>query len=710
MPQDVTIHRDDWGVPHVRAATEVDAFFGVGYAQAEDHLELMLRHYTMVRGELALTTGAPEAVTTDILARRWRHLEETRAAFGLLSEDIQRNAAAFIDGVQAYIDEHPERCPDWRPPLEPALAVAMHRLALFPYYILDGLRVCASSGIDVDGEVSELVEMLAARRRPIGASNEWVLMPWRTADDALMLLSDPHGSLDGLPMSEVEVEAGELKYMGYHVIGGVLPMLGHTRHVAWGCTTGSPVVSDCYAVEVDPDDPWTYLFDGERRTIQRHEVSIRVKGRPQTTDRVFEYTEHTGVLSAVVAREGTTAYVVSSPYMHVPHLLEEQAYQQLKARTVHDVREAIRPMGWFPQNLMYGDSQGNALYVRNGRTPIRPEGVDISKPLDGNSSSTAWLGIHSIDDLVQIENPSCGYMQNNNISPDRMVADSTGTTLEANRYLNYLFGDKPGRTNGRGLRAVELLSGALHATVADGIAIATDDKLTGVELWQEALAAALRAHAERIRVSSRSTRKLAHRLLSYDGRARADSATALGYWCWRTVMLTLPSASDEVFAKVDASALLEPDEQVILLEALDETVRFMQEHYGSIDVPLGEAFRIGRSGRSYPGRCATIQSRRTPDQDNPYDSLVMPLHLMIYGEPDERGQRWAEQGSHTQRLTVFSQPVRSYALLNYGQSGVPGSPHHVDQARLFSEGRLRPTYFTPADLEPHIVSTRVLQR
>lgn len=34
--QNVTIVRDDWGIPHIRGKTDADAVFGLVYAQAED--------------------------------------------------------------------------------------------------------------------------------------------------------------------------------------------------------------------------------------------------------------------------------------------------------------------------------------------------------------------------------------------------------------------------------------------------------------------------------------------------------------------------------------------------------------------------------------------------------------------------------------------------------------------------------------------------
>jgi len=34
----VTIHRDEWGVPHIDGPTDESVVFGFGYAQAEDFL------------------------------------------------------------------------------------------------------------------------------------------------------------------------------------------------------------------------------------------------------------------------------------------------------------------------------------------------------------------------------------------------------------------------------------------------------------------------------------------------------------------------------------------------------------------------------------------------------------------------------------------------------------------------------------------------
>src|SRR6266478_5516671 len=57
LAQQVTIYRDNYGVPHIVGETEEATFFGYGYAQAEDHLERMMLQYRDAQGRRAEIQG-----------------------------------------------------------------------------------------------------------------------------------------------------------------------------------------------------------------------------------------------------------------------------------------------------------------------------------------------------------------------------------------------------------------------------------------------------------------------------------------------------------------------------------------------------------------------------------------------------------------------------------------------------------------------------
>ena len=66
--RDVEVFRDTWGIPHVFAAAEIDGFFGLGSAAAEDRLLQMELIRRKAAGRLAEVFG-PDWIDADREAR-----------------------------------------------------------------------------------------------------------------------------------------------------------------------------------------------------------------------------------------------------------------------------------------------------------------------------------------------------------------------------------------------------------------------------------------------------------------------------------------------------------------------------------------------------------------------------------------------------------------------------------------------------------------
>lgn len=704
-PDSVTIHRDEWGVPHFYAATEAGGFYGLGYAMAEDELEYVLTLIVLSRGEAAAALGR-EHLASDYTARLWRHAEEARIGFGRMAPELQRNYRAWVAGLTAWMREHPDRTPAWAPTLMPWDPVAVSRFVLWlGYQAGEGLADCRRGGVQLAA-----AERAGLEAKGTLASNEWVVAPWRTADHALMMLSDPHGGVDGQFVYEFRMHAGRLAMAGYAM--GALPLLVQTPRVAWGMTTGAPDVSDCYEVTVDPANPRRFQFDGAPQTMVTRTIRIPVKGEAPVT-RVLEYTRHNGVLSPVVARSGNKAWVVSTPYMPDAGIFDDEVYRMVLSRNVGEVRDAMKTLGMFPQNVMVGDAEGHSFYLRAGKAPRRPAGYDWSKPVPGNTSATAWLGIHPLEDLVQIRDPASGYMQNNNISPDMMFP---GSPLTPDRYPADVYNDRAGRINSRGRRVVEVLSQAYRFTVDDAIALALDEKWVDTDRWQLALRRALAREPGRAALLSPEAKRVVDRIFRFDGHARAESVAALDFWYWRAAIGLGPGAFPY---EVVEPAFLAADSipaplATRLLDAVDSAVAMMTTRHGGVDRPFGDVFRIGRGGASsYPVGGAGL----IPDRLDKCESLaswnhlcVMTLRAFTPTAPDSLGRRHASLGSRLLRLTVFTDPIQSFTVHNFGQSSDPASPHYDDQAReLTSKHTVKPIRFEQSALLPHVTSTRTLE-
>jgi acyl-homoserine-lactone acylase len=690
----VTLFRDDWGVPHVYSDSEEDGFYGLGYAQAEDRLEGILRRFLEVRGESASVFG-PQAAADDFRNLQWMHLEEARSGFHRLEPQLQKNYRSFIAGVEHYMKDNPAQVPAWSPPLEPALPVAFLDSAAWSVNIMCGIEHCRAGGVAValnDDQERKIAGGLSV------ASNEWVVMPWRTAGHAVIQLADSHVPFEGdLRAFEFRLHAGNLALSGFSGDGLMLPVTAHNSHVAWGMTMGGPDVADCYAVEVDHDHPRRYRFDGEWRemTVRRFTVQIR-GGAPLTRD--FEYTHHNGVPCPVVARVGDTAYVISSPYMDQTGLLDEQLYRMDCSRNMAEFRQAMGLLGMFQQNIMAGSTDGHSLYVRAGRVPIRARGYQSpGKPLPGNTSATLWRGLHPFEDLVVLEDPVSGYMTNDNISPDMMTE---GRSVDASRYSAETFYDLPGFTNARGRRIIQVLSRASAFSSADAMELALDEKWWGTEDWVEALRSTLASRTGLARAKAPAFRQFVDRILSFDGFAHKDSIGALDYLYWRMAVGENSAQAGPLSDAITSHRNLSAAERDPLIASLEVAMSRLTAEHGSTEVKLGDVYRIGRGGASWPMGGVKFY---------PGGQEVTTLRAMLAGAPDSRGIRWVYAGQRQPVLSILTNPIQSFTSAPYGQSDHPESSHYSDQARLVSERRLKPTYFSKVDLMNHISSRITLE-
>ncbi len=664
----VTIYRDTWGVPHIYAETEEAAAYGLGWAQADDRLEQLLKNYRLAAGTMAEVFGE-QWVEHDWQQRFVGHEEVSRRRYRELPARIRAVIEAFQQGVKDYMKAHPEQVPAWAPKVEPWQVVALGRYIIFNW--------------PMGRAVAEL-QRRSEVQLPF-SSNQWAVRPERTAEGCAILLIDPHIPWDNeFRFYEFRLHGGELHLSGFGPLGAPLLGLGHNRYLGWAATTGGPDTTDIYVEEVNPNNPLQYRYEGKWRDMRVRRVRINVAGKP-AVEREIHYTHH----GPIMLREGNRAYAVKTPYLDEVGFVE-QLYRMATARNLKEFQRAMAMNHFMEQNVMYADVEGNIFYVRTGRVPIRPKGYDFSKPVPGNTRATEWLGIHPMKDLVQLLNPTRGYMQNCNIGPDNMLVNSP---LTADKYPSYIYGTDPNKNNSRGRRAVELLENTPRMTLRQAIAIALDTHADMAEQWKEALAQAVRDTSQREMITQ--LQPAINLLTQWDGFMNADSAGATLFRFWReAIRRSSPPIDPEA---VRARKPLTAEQSDALLKALSAAMDEIRRRYGRLEVPWGEIHRARRGGKSFPisggesGGGMTLRAvGARMDSDN-----------IFYGFT---GQNW------TQVVLFRKGAVESYSANPYGQSDRPTSPHYTDQAeKLFSKSRLKPTWFEREWLEGNIESTTVLR-
>jgi acyl-homoserine lactone acylase PvdQ len=104
--ESTTIYRDEFGIPHVFAQTLEDATFAVGYAQAEDRLEELLKNYRRANGTMAEVFG-PSFLQDDVMQRLMRHTEISRDRYNDVTPKVRGLIESYQRGIKQFMKEHP---------------------------------------------------------------------------------------------------------------------------------------------------------------------------------------------------------------------------------------------------------------------------------------------------------------------------------------------------------------------------------------------------------------------------------------------------------------------------------------------------------------------------------------------------------------------------------------------------------------------------
>src|SRR5579863_4678215 len=120
--QNVTITRDDWGIPHIHGKTDADAVFGLMYAQAEDDFNRVETNYINAMGRLAETEGE-SAVYRDLRMKIFIDPDSMKALYRVSPPWLKALMNAYANGLNYYLYTHPQVVPRVITRFEPWMAL-----------------------------------------------------------------------------------------------------------------------------------------------------------------------------------------------------------------------------------------------------------------------------------------------------------------------------------------------------------------------------------------------------------------------------------------------------------------------------------------------------------------------------------------------------------------------------------------------------------
>jgi len=502
LSAEVTVKRDNWGVPHITAQNEADAWFALGYVMGQDRLFQMEVLRRVACGETAAILGSV-SVPVDALVRSFQLRPKAEATDALLKArhpELHELMTAFTEGInhrmaqESLPFEYAVLAMPGRPfdvvdclsigallPItfadglrgDPLYTLLEERLPhrdvgeLFPGYSRESRPVTIMETLDeaqafLEGREeltpdpartdasAEGLEALLALLNPISAafgpamgSNSWVLGPSRSKSGKAILASDPHiGFTNPSIWYEAQITLPDHDLYGYYFPLVPVALLGQNRHHAWGLTMFANDDVDLFRETFHPEDPGQVLYKGAWTAVETREETIAVRWGKDVTAMVRR-TPHgpivSDMLGALFEYDGPDV-ALSWVWQHVDYTDMVAFYRMGRATSYEDFAAAMPLITSPGLNVTYADRDDNIAWWAAGMIPIRPPHVNPKALLDGASGKDELLGFVPFSENPHLRNPPSGFIATaNNMSTVKPV----GAVPELQGYWQP--GDRAGR-------------------------------------------------------------------------------------------------------------------------------------------------------------------------------------------------------------------------------------------------------------------------
>ena len=250
------------------------------------------------------------------------------------------------------------------------------------------------------------------------------------------------------------------------------------------------------------------------------------------------------------------------------------------------------------------------------------------------------------------------------------------------------------------IRALKILSELSGCTFEQFQALAFDTRLYWPETQLPEFARQLDEYEKQDPEAAGRIRPYLQHLLDWDFRATNE--------CTRTALCV--AWHEELHQGTYPGETLKPEyaeSRTAQLEALATVAEQLQSLHGTWTIPWGDVHRIQRvHNQSEVIGAAVLLNRWIRSLPCPGAPGPLGVVYTVYSTPSipvVRPERYGVVGSCYVGVVKFGDRIRAASAVQFGASSNPQSKHYFDQATLFSEGRLKPAWFYPADVLAHAV-------
>lgn len=443
----IVLARDRWGIPHVDAQNDADAWFALGFCHGQDRafqLELLAR---AGRGTLAELLG-PAALAIDRLSRTLGFRRLARRQIGVLDADVRSTLESYAAGVNAAATVTPRphelvllrsQRSSWS--AEDVLAfLGLQSLALAGNWDVElaRLRILLADGADalraatpgyaawhpvaspVGSSAGPALDRLGADLAALrdlaaggGGSNAWAIAGSRTASGSPILANDPHLAPSvPAPWYLAHLRTPDWEVAGASFVGGPAFPTGHNGSVAWGITAGLTDSADLFWEELDLG-AGTCRGPRGPEPVERVPETIPIRGQPPHVEEVC-VTPRGPVVTPLLDPIGIALSLRATWLEPVPvrGLIDVQ-----RSASWEELRAGFRAWPGPALNVAYADAAGHIGWQLVGTLPRRRGGHGLL-PAPAWRPDAGWEDEHlPFDAMPHLHDPDAGLVVTANNAP-----------------------------------------------------------------------------------------------------------------------------------------------------------------------------------------------------------------------------------------------------------------------------------------------------
>ena len=681
----VTIIRDNWGIPHIYGKTDADAVFGLLYAQCEDDFKRVEANYIEKLGRTAELKGE-SVLYNDLQIRMLIDSTEAIADYKKAEPWLKKLLNAYADGINYYLHKNPQQ--------KPALLTRFQ-----PWYPLLWTDGSIGAINTADLTVADLKnfysgEAVTAVAEPKDSeyqtgSNGFAFAPSVTASGNAILYINPHVTFYFRP--EVQVVSDE----GLHAYGAVtwgqfFVYQGFNKNCGWMHTSCNVDVADVYAERITKKDGhFFYEYDQKMKPVVEKPITIEYRDGDIIKTRTFTTfsTQH----GPIMAKRDGKWLSLRSFNRSVRSLV--QSWQRTKAKGFEDYKKVMDLRANTSNSTVFADNKGNIAYWHGNYVPVRDKTLNWSKIMDGSSPATEWRGLHTVAETVHSYNPANGWLQNCNSTPFSVAG---GNSPKKANYPPYM---APDGENFRGVNAVRVLDKEKKYTLDKVIAAGYDTYLSAFEVLIPALVNAFEKEVKPDDSLYIALNEPTTLLRNWDYRVAENSAatTLAVEWAQKLSLSITRLYIDE--GEIDqvestkrfaATATLQ-QLTAPLLAAMNE----LKSKFGKWQMPWGEINRFQR----LTGNLQSTYNDSLPSYPVSFASALWGM-LPSYNSRPYAGtnKRYGVSGNSFICAVEFGPRVKAKSLLAGGNSSNPASKHFNDQSLMYTQGKFKDVLFYKEDV------------